>query len=147
MLGNFLRDLALDGKQIIQIAVVLLGPDVGIGARVDQLRIQTKMRSGSADAALQNVRHAKRISDLAKISFAAIFHHAGAADDFQIADLRQLGQNVVLHTIGEDGVFFLVVQIFKRQNGDSSLLAVAGSIHFSKRSTRGCCQCDQRRCQ
>ena len=119
MLRNFLRDLTLDGKQIIQIAVVLLDPDVGISARVDQLRIQMKMRSGSADAALQNVRHAKRIADLAHISFAAIFHHAAPADDFEIADLRQLAQNVVLHTIGEDGVFFLVAQIFKRQNGDS----------------------------
>ena len=38
--GDFLRDLALDRKQIIQIAVVLLGPDVGISPRVDQLRVQ-----------------------------------------------------------------------------------------------------------
>ena len=40
--GDFLRDLALDGKQVVQIAVVLLGPDVGVGARVDQLRVQMK---------------------------------------------------------------------------------------------------------
>ena len=72
------------------------------------------MRSGSADASLQHVRHAKRIADLAHISFAAIFHHTGPADDFEIADLRQLGQNVVLHTIGKGRVFFLVAQIFKR---------------------------------
>ena len=59
------------------------------------------MRAGSADAALQNMRYPQIISDLAEISFAAIFHHTGPADDFQIGDLRQLGQNVVLHTIDE----------------------------------------------
>src|SRR6266513_1928096 len=35
-----LRDLALDGKHVVQIAIVLLGPYVGVGASVDQLRVQ-----------------------------------------------------------------------------------------------------------
>ncbi len=93
---------------------------MGVGARVDQLRIQVNPITAPARASLQHVRHAKCIPNLAHIAFAAVLHHAGSADDFEIGDLRQLGQNVVLHTIGEDGVFFLVVQIFKRQNGDSS---------------------------
>ena len=42
LFGDFLRDLALDGEQIVQIAIVLLGPDVRVGARVDQLRVQMK---------------------------------------------------------------------------------------------------------
>ena len=100
--GDFLRDLALNGKQIVQIAVVLLGPDMGVSARVDQLRVQTKMRAGSADAALQNMRYTQIIADLTEISFATIIHHTRPADDFQIGDLRQLGQNVVLHTIDKD---------------------------------------------
>src|SRR5258707_4178354 len=33
--GDFLRDLALDCEQVIQIAIVLFDPDVGIGPRVD----------------------------------------------------------------------------------------------------------------
>ena len=102
--GDFLRDLALDRKQIIQIAVVLLGPDVGISARVDQLRVESEMRAGSADAALQNVRYAQIISDLTHISFATVIHHTRPADDFQIGDPRQLGQNVVLHAIDEGRV-------------------------------------------
>ena len=107
--GDSLRNLALDGEQIIQITVVLLGPNVRVGARVDQLRIQVNPITAPACASFQHVRYAKRIADLAHISFTAIFHHAGPADHFEIGDLRQLGQNVVLHTIGEDGVFFLVV--------------------------------------
>ena len=107
--GDFLRDLTLDCEQIIQIAIVLLGPDVRVRARVDQLRVETEMRARSANAALQHMRYAQIISDLTQISFATIIHHTGPADDFQIGDLRQLGQNVVLHTIGEgSGVFFLL---------------------------------------
>src|SRR5439155_22184194 len=87
--GDFLRDLALDRKQLIQIAVVLLGPDVGICARVDQLRVQTKVRAGSADAAFQNMRHTQIISDLTEISFATVIHDTRPTDDFQVGDLRQ----------------------------------------------------------
>src|SRR4029453_1418433 len=99
VLGNFLRDLTLDCEQIIQIAVVFLSPDVGVGASVDQLRIQVNPISAPACASLQHVGHAKCIADLADISLAAIFHHAGPADYFEVVDLGQLGQNVVLHTI------------------------------------------------
>ena len=66
------------------------------------------------------MRYTQIIADLADISFAAVIHHACPADNFQIADLRQLGQNVVLYAIGERRVFFLFAQIFKWQNGDSS---------------------------
>src|SRR5690349_14075921 len=62
--GDFLRDLALDAKQLVQIAVVLLGPDVRVTAGVNQLGIDTKLRAGSADAAFQNMRYPQIISDL-----------------------------------------------------------------------------------
>src|SRR5439155_20030072 len=98
---DILRDLDLDHKQVIQIAIVLLGSVVGVGACIDQLRVEAKMCSGSADAALQNVRHPQIISDLTEISFAAVLHHAGPANHFEVGDLCQLGQDVVLHTIGK----------------------------------------------
>ncbi len=66
------------------------------------------------------MRDSQLVPDLAYIPFAAIVHHAGPTDHFQIGDLRQLGQNVVLHTIGKERVLFLVAQVFKWQNGDSS---------------------------
>ena len=107
--GDSLRDLALDREQVIQIAIILLRPDVCVRARINQLRIQVNPITAPARASLQHVRHAKRIADLAHISFATIFHHAGPTDHLEIGDLRQLGQNVVLHAIREDGVFFLIV--------------------------------------
>src|SRR5947208_5907328 len=97
--GDLLRDLTLDCEKVIQIAVVLFDPDVGISPRVDQLRVQMKMRAGPADAALQNVRYPQLVTDLAHISFAAVIHDARPADDFEIGDLRLLGQNVSLNTV------------------------------------------------
>src|SRR6266513_3866573 len=35
LLSDFLRNLALDRKQVVQIAIVLFDPDVGISPRVD----------------------------------------------------------------------------------------------------------------
>src|SRR6476659_5754897 len=96
VVGNFLRDLTLDCKQPIQIAVVFLSPDVSVGPRVDQLRVETKMRARPPDTAFQNMRYTQIITDLPKVSFATVIHDAGPADDFQITDFGQLGQNVIL---------------------------------------------------
>src|SRR5436190_22403972 len=144
VVSNFLRDLTLDCKQPIQIAVVLLGPDVCVSARVDQLRVHVKNRAGSADTAFQDMRYSQIISNLTEISFAAIFHYARAADDFEIADLRQLGQNVVLHTIGERRLLFLVVQIFKRQNGDPSCRWLPDEFCFPNNPASGRRKTNQR---
>src|SRR5205814_1883027 len=94
LVSDFLRDLALDCEHVVQIAVILFNPDVGIGPRVDQLRVQMKMRAGPADAALQNMRYPQLVTDLTEISFATVVHHTGPADDFQVGDLGQLRQNV-----------------------------------------------------
>src|SRR4030095_4995039 len=118
--GNFLRDLALNCEQIIEIAVVLLHPHMSVSARVDQLRIHVEPCPDPADAAFQKMRYAQINSDLSHISFLAIFHHTAPADHFQIGDPRQLGQNVILDAIDEGGgVFSLLAQVLKRQNGDS----------------------------
>ena len=80
--GNFLRNLALNGKQIVEIAIVLLHPDMSVSARVDQLRVHVKPCADPADAAFQHMRYTQIIADLTQISFATVFHHAAPADDF-----------------------------------------------------------------
>src|SRR5215467_2271870 len=101
-----------------------------VSARIDQLRVEAKVRADSADTTLQNMRYSQIISDLTKISFATVLHHAGPADDFQVANLCQLGQNVVLYAIGKGSVLFLLTQIFKRQNGDSSGYRLSSQFTF-----------------
>src|SRR5437667_7721657 len=55
LLSDFLRNLALDRKQVVQIAIVLFRPDVSVRARVDQLRVHMKPGADSPDAALQHM--------------------------------------------------------------------------------------------
>src|SRR5206468_315785 len=146
-LSNFLRNLALDRKQIVQIAIVLLGPDVSVGAGVDQLHVHMKLGADSPDAALQHMRYSQLIPNLTHIPLAAIAHYAGPADDFQIGDPRQLGQNVVLHAISKDCAIFLLAQIFKRQNGDSSCYGLPGKFAFPNHDSQRHCQGEQHCCQ
>src|SRR4030095_10522097 len=145
--GDLLRDLTLDGKQLVQIAIVLLSPHVCVRACVDQLSVETKMRAGSADAAFQNMRYPQIISDLTEISFATLIHNTRPTDDFQVGDFGQLGQHVVLHTIHERAVFFLLAQIFKRQNGDSICYRTTDKFTFPNDPASGRYQSDQGRCQ
>src|SRR4029077_9175698 len=51
LLRDFLRDLALDRERIFQIAVVLFCPDMRVGARVDQLRVDMQPSACLTDAA------------------------------------------------------------------------------------------------
>ena len=70
------------------------------------------------------MRYTQFITDLRACSFAAIFHDARPADDFQIGDLRQLGQNVVLDAIGKGGV--LLCRSLRFSNGSTAIPLLAG---------------------
>src|SRR5215469_7873432 len=111
---DFLSDLTLDSEDIFQIAIVFFRPHVRVGSGIDQLDIYVKPGSGFAQAPFQYVGYTQGIADVACVVLVAISHHAGTADDFQIRNLRQLGQEVVLDTVSEGGVFSVVAQIFKR---------------------------------
>ena len=69
------------------------------------------------------MRDAELLADLAQIArrAALVLHDARAADHFEIGDLREVGQNLVLHAIGEKGVLFVAAQIFKGKHGDAFL--------------------------
>src|SRR6478672_2647550 len=103
-----------------------------------------KMRPGSLDAALQNMRYPQIISNLTEISFATVIHDTRSADDFQVADLGQLGQNVVLHAISKGRVLFLLAEVFKRQNGNSGCYWLPDKFTFPNDPGGGRCQSNQR---
>ena len=119
LLRNLLRDLALDCKRVVQIAIILLGPDMRVGPRVDQLGVQ--MNPGpvlrTLPSSTSETRSASPIST--NIPRAAIFHHARAADHLEIGNFRQLGQNIVLDAIGKKSVLFVRRSDFQREHGDS----------------------------
>ena len=67
------------------------------------------------------MRNTQIFCDLAQVSFRTrfIFHHARAADHFQVGNLGEIGEDFVLHASGEKGVFFVLAQIFKWEDGNA----------------------------
>src|SRR5262249_9342580 len=61
----------------------------------------------------------QRIADLAGIVLTAKIHHAGTANNSEVGNLRQLGQKIVLDTVGKGSVLSVVTQIFKWQYCDA----------------------------
>ena len=118
-IGNFASEIALDRENVGHIAIVIVGPDVLIGVGIDQLHVHAHPVSRSADASLKNIGNTKRLADFAKVRRpASVLHHRCARNHPEIAYLRQVGKHVVLHAVGEIGVFFFIAQIFKWQDGD-----------------------------
>src|SRR5262249_16917728 len=87
---------------------------------VDQLYTDSHTIADSADASFKKGRHAEHLSDFAGVTHAvaAIGHDRHARDDFQITNLREIRQDIVLYTVGEIGVLLFIAQILKRQDGD-----------------------------
>ena len=57
------RDLVLDGEDVVERPVVALGPEVGAGGGIDQLRGHPDAVAGLADAALEHVADAELAAD------------------------------------------------------------------------------------
>ena len=72
---NALCDLVLDGKNILKPAVVLVGPDVMTGRRVDELSGDAHAIPSLPHAAFEHIAHAKLAADLPNVAV------AGALDD------------------------------------------------------------------
>jgi hypothetical protein len=106
---------------------------------VDQLRVETKLRAGSADAAFQNMRHPQFVTDLPHIPLATVIHDTRPADDFQVDDLRQLGQNVVLHAISKGRVLFLIA--LSSVAVSISVRALGHNYQTSRVTQRGILRC------
>src|SRR3954453_21994773 len=94
-----------------------------VGPGIDQLDADYDLISAPSDAAFEHVHHAERLRDLRQIVFrrTPIWHHRSAADDFQVVDLRQAGEDVVLDSIREESVLFVVAKIVEGQDGNALL--------------------------
>src|SRR4029077_4750588 len=91
LVGNGFGDLALNGKDVCQVTIVSLCPEMRIIAGIDQLSVYTHAIVCSLHAALQQMRHRELTSDFAEIACdsALVLHDAGAANDLQVCDLCQ----------------------------------------------------------
>jgi hypothetical protein len=67
------------------------------------------------------MRHTECFCDFADVALSAglVLHHRRAADDFEVGDLGKVGKNLILHTICEVSVLFIIAQVLERKNRDA----------------------------
>ena len=65
LVGNGLGDFALDGEDVIKWTIVMLRPQVRVGARIDQLRTHAHSTAPPLHASFQNMSHTELLSNLA----------------------------------------------------------------------------------
>ena len=109
-----------------------------VRGRIDQLHVNANTIPGTAHAAFQNVGNTERLPDLAQIlRLAAERHDRCARNYFQVADLRQVRQNIVLNSVGEVSVLLIVAQIFKRKHRDRFVDLAGGRARKEKETGGG----------
>ena len=80
----------------------MLRPNLGVRLGVDELRVNPHAIARNLYASLQDVRNAQVAPDLLHVSILApIGCDTTAAYDLQISHFAEIGQNIVLNTIGK----------------------------------------------
>ena len=116
-----LRDLALDCKDVGEIAIVLLGPKLRAGHCIREVSADPDATVGAANASLEQMADPESPGDLAPVALRARFvvAHATAADHLQVSDFSEIAQNVIMNPFGEEEVLRARGEVFERQNRDT----------------------------
>src|SRR5262249_9185804 len=99
---NRARHLILDRENVMYFAVIPLGPAVGAGHGIDELRRNADAITAPLDASLQYVPCAQLPADLPDIDRLALVLEARIArDDQELGEPRQLGDDVISNAVAE----------------------------------------------
>ena len=102
LVGDGARDVALQRQDIPQVALVLLGPQVRIRRRVNQLGGDSDASLRPQDRAFDDGIDVERLRDLGQwLSSALVAHDRRARDHTQRAYLGERGDQRVGHAIGK----------------------------------------------
>ena len=114
--------LILDGEDVLELAVVSLGPDMPVGLRVDELNGDADAIGDLAHASFENVVHIEFTRDLLHLYRLPLVDEGRIArDDEQIAEARQLGDDVLGKAVGEEFLLRIAAHIGEWENGDRRL--------------------------
>src|SRR5207248_4363484 len=81
-LGDPLRQFALQSKKIGDFTVECFGPDIRVGACVDELRVDTETIAGTTRSSFQDMRNTQGSADFTNIPRTALkLLHRGAANN------------------------------------------------------------------
>ena len=119
MFSQFVLNL----KYVRQIPFVVFRPKMGVGSGIDQLSTHADTIAGSLNRAFQNMRHTQSLSDFAKVGLNTVFvlHHRRATDDFEISNLGQIRQDLILNAISEVSILLVIGEILEWEHGDTFL--------------------------
>ena len=88
-------DFVLEGKSVIELAIVAVSPLVRTGRSVDKLSADADTVARAANAALQHVAHPELAPDLPDVDGLALVLEARIAGDHkQLREPRQIGDDV-----------------------------------------------------
>ena len=88
--GDALCDLALDPKNIFQVAIVRLCPKTRVGVRVDQLNIDANLIGRFLNAAFKDVGNAELLRNLAQIARSTfVLLRRCSRDHLKVRNLRE----------------------------------------------------------
>ena len=132
-----LRDLVLQGEDVVQVAVVALGPDVIAARAFDQLGGDAHALAGLAHAALEHMTDLELPRDLGHVDVFALERKGRIAGDHRKrGDLAQVGGDVFADAVAEILLLGIAAHVDERQHADGDPGRAAGT-----RLPRAACVC------
>ena len=124
--------LVLDREDVLEVAVVALGPDVAVGIGVDQLHGHAHPVARLAHAALDHVLDAELRRDVLDLDRLALVDERRVARDHeQLPEPGQRGDDVLGQAVGEELLLGIAAHVGERQHRDRGFLGrVRGGGHL-----------------
>jgi hypothetical protein len=120
------RDVVLNGKDVLELAIIARGPDMLACLRVDQLRGDADASGRRLDAALQDVAHAELTGDLPDVDGLALEGKARVPGDHeQPAQTRERRGDLLGDAVRQVIVAQIAAHIVERQHRDRGLVESA----------------------
>ena len=117
------RDIAVQrsiiAEDVAEFAVVPLGPEMGFGGRIDELRGHPDAVAGLADTPLENIADPEFAPDGAHIhGLSLVGEHRVAGDHEEALELRQRGGDVLGEPVAEELLLRVGAHGVERQHGN-----------------------------
>ncbi len=135
-LDDLLRDLLLDVEDVVELALVGVAPQLAIGRDVDELHRDADRLVETAHAAADDVAGAELVADGPDVLLAPLeLHRCPARDEFDLADQRQAGDQLLGEPVAEVIGFLVGADVVEGQHRECALLDQwVGTL----RNSRGC---------
>ena len=126
-------ELVLDRENIGKLAVIAIGPDVPVGARIDELDGDAHPVAGLAHAAFDDILDAEPWATSWTFTALPLYTKVELREMTRRSWKRgQCGDDVLGQTVGEELLFGIPAHIDEGQHGDRRLLIVPPSRRSSR---------------